>query len=144
MLSWQISAYYTPTISIDIRTRYFSVQVKLILKSSCNHKLWAFRYLKFPCRLTPFHDYRLLGTPTEKEWPGVSSLRDWHVYPQWEPQNLARAVPSLGPDGVDLLLVSPSSHILCLFDFLVTWNDWFKISVYVLLLATLVKMMTTT
>ncbi|RVW79599.1 Cell division control protein 2-like C [Vitis vinifera] len=49
------------------------------------------------------HIFRLLGTPTEKQWPGVSSLRDWHVYPQWEPQNLARAVPSLGPDGVDLL-----------------------------------------
>ena len=48
---------------------------------------------------------RLLGTPTEKQWPGVSSLRDWHVYPQWEPQNLTRAVPSLGPDGVDLLSV---------------------------------------
>ncbi|XP_015897783.1 cell division control protein 2 homolog C [Ziziphus jujuba] len=49
------------------------------------------------------HIFRLLGTPTEKQWPGVTSLRDWHVYPQWEPQNLARAVPSLGPDGVDLL-----------------------------------------
>ncbi|XWS44586.1 hypothetical protein CRYUN_Cryun15aG0059700 [Craigia yunnanensis] len=49
------------------------------------------------------HIFRLLGTPTEKQWPGVSSLRDWHVYPQWEPQNLARAVPSLSADGVDLL-----------------------------------------
>lgn len=48
---------------------------------------------------------RLLGTPTEEVWPGVSSLKDWHVYPKWEPQNLARAVPSLGPDGVDLLSV---------------------------------------
>ncbi|KAL1548406.1 Cell division control protein 2 C [Salvia divinorum] len=47
--------------------------------------------------------FRLLGTPTEKEWPGVTSLRDWHAYPQWEPQNLAHAVPYLGPDGVDLL-----------------------------------------
>ncbi|XP_065871665.1 cell division control protein 2 homolog C-like [Euphorbia lathyris] len=33
-----------------------------------------------------------------------SSLSDWHVYPQWEPQNLIRVVPALGPDGVDLLL----------------------------------------
>ncbi|KAF3444327.1 hypothetical protein FNV43_RR14017 [Rhamnella rubrinervis] len=49
------------------------------------------------------HIFRLLGTPTEKQWPGVTSLRDWHVYPQWEPQNLARAVPSLGPEGIDLL-----------------------------------------
>nr|QWX39161.1 cyclin-dependent kinase [Populus tomentosa] len=49
------------------------------------------------------HIFRLLGTPTEEQWPGVTSLRDWHVYPKWEPQNLARAVPSLGPQGVDLL-----------------------------------------
>lgn len=47
--------------------------------------------------------FKLLGTPTDQQWPGVSSLRDWHVYPRWEPQNLARAVPSLSPDGVDLL-----------------------------------------
>ncbi|CAN6444397.1 unnamed protein product [Victoria cruziana] len=49
------------------------------------------------------HIFRLLGTPTEEQWPGVSSLRDWHEYPQWKPQNLARAVPSLDPQGVDLL-----------------------------------------
>ncbi|KAH7554628.1 hypothetical protein ACOSQ2_028086 [Xanthoceras sorbifolium] len=49
------------------------------------------------------HIFRLLGTPTEKEWPGVTSLRDWHVYPQWEAQDLKRAVPSLTPEGVDLL-----------------------------------------
>nr|QYW07092.1 B-type cyclin-dependent kinase 1 [Dimocarpus longan] len=49
------------------------------------------------------HIFRLLGTPTEKEWPGVTSLRDWHVYPQWDPQDLKRAVPSLTPQGVDLL-----------------------------------------
>lgn len=49
------------------------------------------------------HIFRLLGTPSDKQWPGVSSLRDWHVYPRWEPQNLARAVPSLDADGVDLL-----------------------------------------
>ncbi|KAG5248404.1 Cell division control protein [Salix suchowensis] len=49
------------------------------------------------------HIFRLLGTPNEEQWPGVTSLRDWHVYPRWEPHNLARAVPSLGPQGVDLL-----------------------------------------
>ncbi|KAG4179864.1 hypothetical protein ERO13_A10G131500v2 [Gossypium hirsutum] len=49
------------------------------------------------------HIFRLLGTPTEKQWPGVTSLRDWHVYPRWEPQNLERAVPSLSPERVDLL-----------------------------------------
>ncbi|XP_078175546.1 cyclin-dependent kinase B1-1-like [Carex rostrata] len=49
------------------------------------------------------HIFRMLGTPTEKEWPGVTALRDWHDYPQWKPQSLARAVPTLEPEGVDLL-----------------------------------------
>jgi hypothetical protein len=49
---------------------------------------------------------RLLGTPDEKVWPGVTTLRDWHAYPQWKPHNLARAVPELDPGGVDLLSVS--------------------------------------
>ncbi|KAM7263676.1 hypothetical protein ACFE04_001359 [Oxalis oulophora] len=49
------------------------------------------------------HIFKLLGTPTDKQWPGVASFRDWHVYPLWEAQNLSRAVPSLDPDGVDLL-----------------------------------------
>ncbi|KAJ0725902.1 putative cyclin-dependent kinase [Helianthus annuus] len=39
----------------------------------------------------------------ETVWPGVSSLKDWHVYPRWEAQNLAYVVPSLGPEDVDLL-----------------------------------------
>jgi cyclin-dependent kinase len=64
------------------------------------------------------HIFRLLGTPTESQWPGVSSLRDWHVYPQWEPQNLARAVPSLGPDGVDLLSVPTYIIALLICNFL--------------------------
>jgi cyclin-dependent kinase len=49
------------------------------------------------------HIFRLLGTPTEQQWPGVMALRDWHVYPKWEPQDLSRAVPSLSPEGIDLL-----------------------------------------
>ncbi|KAJ3689299.1 hypothetical protein LUZ61_018463 [Rhynchospora tenuis] len=49
------------------------------------------------------HIFRMLGTPTEKQWPGVTALRDWHDYPQWKPQSLARVVPTLEPEGVDLL-----------------------------------------
>ncbi|KAJ6913449.1 cyclin-dependent kinase B1-2 [Populus alba x Populus x berolinensis] len=55
------------------------------------------------------HIFRLLGTPTEEQWPGVTALRDWHVYPKWEPQNLARVVPALGPQGVDLLSVTTTT-----------------------------------
>ncbi|KAF0907636.1 hypothetical protein E2562_018423 [Oryza meyeriana var. granulata] len=46
---------------------------------------------------------QLLGTPTEEQWPGVTDLRDWHEFPQWKPHILERSVPSLEPEGVDLL-----------------------------------------
>ncbi len=37
------------------------------------------------------HIFKLLGTPSEDEWPGVTKLRDWHEFPNWAPQNLAQA-----------------------------------------------------
>jgi cyclin-dependent kinase len=49
---------------------------------------------------------RLLGTPNEETWPGVSKLRDWHEYPQWQYADISKAVPHLDPKGVDLLSVS--------------------------------------
>ncbi|XP_058073358.1 cell division control protein 2 homolog D [Magnolia sinica] len=50
------------------------------------------------------HIFRLLGTPNEDVWPGISQLPDWHEYPQWRPQSLSSAVPNLDADGLDLLL----------------------------------------
>ncbi|AES61074.1 putative protein-serine/threonine kinase CMGC-CDK-Pl family [Medicago truncatula] len=49
------------------------------------------------------HIFRLLGTPNEDVWPGVSKLMNWHEYPQWGPQSLSKAVPGLEETGVDLL-----------------------------------------
>ncbi|KAL5988469.1 Cyclin-dependent kinase B2-1 [Asimina triloba] len=49
------------------------------------------------------HIFRLLGTPNEEVWPGISQLPDWHEYPQWQPQSLSSAVPNLDSDGLDLL-----------------------------------------
>ncbi|CAI0628177.1 unnamed protein product [Linum tenue] len=46
---------------------------------------------------------QLLGTPNEEVWPGVSNLVNWHEYPQWSPQSLSTAVPTLDKDGLDLL-----------------------------------------
>jgi len=70
---------------------------------------------------------RLLGTPTEEQWPGVSDLRDWHEFPQWKPQSLARVVPTLEPEGVDLLSVSSKSDVhadlLCSLKFKVLINQ---------------------
>ncbi|KAF7811441.1 cell division control protein 2-like protein D [Senna tora] len=37
------------------------------------------------------HIFRLLGTPNEERWPGVSKLMNWHEYPQWSPQSLSTA-----------------------------------------------------
>lgn len=50
--------------------------------------------------------FRLLGTPNEEMWPGVSKLPNWHEYPQWSPKPLSSAVPNLDKDGLDLLSVS--------------------------------------
>ncbi|KAL0799876.1 hypothetical protein Bca101_055051 [Brassica carinata] len=47
--------------------------------------------------------FRLLGTPNEQVWPGVSKLKDWHEYPQWKPLSLSTAVPNLDEAGLDLL-----------------------------------------
>lgn len=61
---------------------------------------------------------RLLGTPNEKMWPGVSKLVNWHEYPQWSPQSLSEAVPNLDKDGVDLLAVSCTRefHVTTIFN----------------------------
>ena len=34
------------------------------------------------------HIFKLLGTPSEEVWPGVTKLRDWHEFPQWHGQDL--------------------------------------------------------
>lgn len=56
---------------------------------------------------TIFKIFRMLGTPTDEVWPGVTSLRDFtQEFPKWNNSELAdvRACgPALGPDGADLL-----------------------------------------
>eukprot|EP00878_Enallax_costatus_P019346 GHUV01020409.1.p1 GENE.GHUV01020409.1~~GHUV01020409.1.p1 ORF type:complete len:221 (+),score=57.58 GHUV01020409.1:854-1516(+) len=49
------------------------------------------------------HIFKLLGTPNEDIWPGVSRLRDWHEYPNWRAQDLSRVFPSLEESGLELL-----------------------------------------
>jgi len=59
--------------------------------------------------------FRFLGTPNEEVWPGVTKLKDWHIYPQWKPQDISCAVPDLEPSGLDLLsemlVYEPSKRI---------------------------------
>ncbi|KAK7845413.1 cell division control protein 2 like protein [Quercus suber] len=56
-----------------------------------------------------FKIFRVLGTPNENTWPGVTSLPDYKsTFPKWPPKDLATMVPSLDSAGVDLL-----SKMLC-------------------------------
>jgi len=54
-----------------------------------------------------FRIFRIMGTPTEQCWPGVSSLPDYKaVFPKWEPPaNTKHILPmDLSPGGHDLLM----------------------------------------
>nr|POE86354.1 cell division control protein 2 like [Quercus suber] len=56
-----------------------------------------------------FKIFRVLGTPNDNTWPGVTSLPDYKsTFPKWPPKDLATMVPSLDSAGVDLL-----SKMLC-------------------------------
>jgi len=51
-----------------------------------------------------FKVFRILGTPNEQIWPGVSSLPDFKpVFPQWKPQLLSTSCPNLDGLAMDLL-----------------------------------------
>lgn len=48
--------------------------------------------------------FRVLGTPSDDTWPGVSSLRDFNVsFPNWPRLNLANFAPGLDDAGLDIL-----------------------------------------
>ncbi|XP_037352580.1 cyclin-dependent kinase 18 isoform X2 [Talpa occidentalis] len=49
--------------------------------------------------------FRLLGTPTEETWPGVTALSEFRAYnfPRYLPQPLISQAPRLDPDGINLL-----------------------------------------
>ncbi|KAB7507948.1 Cyclin-dependent kinase 2 [Armadillidium nasatum] len=55
-----------------------------------------------------FRIFRILGTPTEKDWPGVSLLPDFKSsFPRWEidsTQVIKRLVSRLDEEGQDLLI----------------------------------------
>ncbi|KAL7066446.1 putative cyclin-dependent protein kinase 3 [Cryptosporidium serpentis] len=57
---------------------------------------------------TLFYIFRLLGTPSETVWPGVSKLPCYkNVFPQWKvnpKHNLHSLLPNLDQIGIDLLL----------------------------------------
>lgn len=63
--------------------------------------------------------FRVLGTPNERVWPGVTSLPDFSArFPAWQTQSLARVVPGLDEKGLDLLgkmlVLDPAQRITAL------------------------------
>ena len=49
-------------------------------------------------------DSRILSTPTEETWPGVSELPDYKPsFPMWKGNSLANSVKVLDSVGLDLL-----------------------------------------
>jgi serine/threonine protein kinase len=56
---------------------------------------------------TIFRIFRRLGTPSEQEWPGLSSLPDFKMtFPKWTKTpwaDVPHVVPQLGPHGVAVL-----------------------------------------
>ena len=60
--------------------------------------------------------FQALGTPTEKNWPGVSTLPYYKpTFPKWAGNHLKVLVPTLDPLGLDLLckmlIYNPSERI---------------------------------
>ncbi|GAA6023648.1 hypothetical protein JCM11491_006185 [Sporobolomyces phaffii] len=52
-----------------------------------------------------FRIFRLLGTPDEDVWPGVTTLPDYKpTFPNWHPKELADHVTGSTPDSVELLV----------------------------------------
>jgi serine/threonine protein kinase len=48
--------------------------------------------------------FKLLGTPNEESWPGVSTLEDYKMaFPRWVPAELSQHLPSIDECGLDLL-----------------------------------------
>ncbi|CAL1377339.1 unnamed protein product [Linum trigynum] len=57
-----------------------------------------------------FKIFRIMGTPHEDTWPGVTSLPDFKsTFPKWPSKDLANVVPTLDSAGLDLL-----RKLLCL------------------------------
>jgi cyclin-dependent kinase 1 len=65
-----------------------------------------------------FKIFRILGTPNEEVWPGVTALPDWNEdFPVWPSLHVSRFTPGLCENGVDLLeqmmAIDPRRRISC-------------------------------
>jgi len=63
-----------------------------------------------------FRIFRVLKTPTEELWPGVTQLPDFKAtFPSWSTENLKSSMKNIDPEGLDLLkqmlVYDPSKRI---------------------------------
>lgn len=59
--------------------------------------------------------HRVMGTPNDEIWPGVSELPDYkRSFPQWSPQRLELLIPDLDEYGIDAIKVGYGvSGLIC-------------------------------
>lgn len=66
-----------------------------------------------------FRIFRVLGTPREDNWPGVSQLSDYKsTFPNWPMVPLGNVATQLDPIGLDLLQVKSIIFIIDHFEFI--------------------------
>ncbi|XP_011407715.1 PREDICTED: cyclin-dependent-like kinase 5 [Amphimedon queenslandica] len=53
--------------------------------------------------------FKLVGTPTERSWPGLTKLPEFKEFPPYPPACIESVVPALNDAGVDLL----QRHLIC-------------------------------
>jgi serine/threonine protein kinase len=51
-----------------------------------------------------FKIFRVSGTPTEENWPGVTELPNYKsTFPKWKPKDIAEKIPGMDEVAIDLL-----------------------------------------
>jgi cyclin-dependent kinase 2 len=96
--------YRAPEILLGIR--YYSTEVDIwsiagIFSEMATHKV-LFRGDSEIDQL--YQIFRIMGTPDETSWPGVSKLPDFKAnFPNWKRQALTSINPQLNEEGIDLL-----------------------------------------
>ena len=100
-----VTLWYRPP-EILLGCKYYSTEVDIwslgaIFSEMASHKV----LFKGDSEIDQlFQIFRILGTPDEEVWPGVSRLPDYKdSFPKWSRQPLSNFNPQLNNDGLDLL-----------------------------------------
>ena len=73
---------------------------------------------------------RILRTPTEELWPGVSALPDYKsTFPKWKENILHESVKNIDDLGYDILQVKNLVVFRCVFQITILLNKLYAVSV---------------